>query len=154
MASPAFSAVPDEVLARVMWAHPRRCEVRALARRWRSVAGSRFALRRLAAPRSLRFCVDFEVDRCMSKDTYTAAFEAGGPEQALGGIEGTVAFLNWAPVYYRSAIGERRDVRHRLLQADACALWRLIAGLLAGPRGDLPPSGPPAGPGWGPPPEF
>jgi len=125
----ANGVLPDDVVLAMLLAHDSRCGVRAVARSWRSVVDSNFQVRHFEPPAGRRFSVDFEVDRSMCKDTYCARFDAAG-DVGSRSIEGTVAYLNWAPVYYRSARNERRDRRHALSERDTCALWRLIAGLL------------------------
>lgn len=127
----SFGGVPDEVLIRVLSAHDARTSTRTISQRWHAVVDCHFAARHFPSPLGRQFNVDFEVDRFMSKDTYCARFvPASKEEQEAGAVEGVVEFLNWAPVYYRSAKNERRNVRHTLGEDDSCAFWRLIARLI------------------------
>merc|ERR1711971_210849 len=93
----------------------RRCGTRTLSSRWRLIVDSHFSIRRYPVPKDRCFCVDFEVDRSYSKDTYCFRHDQG--------FQGTVGFLNWSPLYYRSNLGVIR--RDRLLEEDTLAVWRL-----------------------------
>jgi len=115
-----LSAMPTEVLVLTLSPLSRRCDVRALGRQWRQLVERCFDLTRFPAPQGGFFCIDFEIDRPMSKDTYCARFF-----DKDGRVEGFTTFLNWAPVYYRSASGESRGVRRRLNEEDSCMLWRM-----------------------------
>eukprot|EP00928_Gymnodinium_smaydae_P074127 TRINITY_DN57192_c0_g1_i1.p2 TRINITY_DN57192_c0_g1~~TRINITY_DN57192_c0_g1_i1.p2 ORF type:complete len:229 (-),score=29.78 TRINITY_DN57192_c0_g1_i1:1222-1842(-) len=129
-----FVTCPDDILYAVLAAHSSRAGARAVTRRWKQMADQQFLFRTVPPPIGRKFVVDFEIDRHMCKDMYCA--KVGGEHDAeaveTGGIvEGSVTFLNWAPSYYLSAPGQRRDVKHKLREEAACGLWRLLATMIA-----------------------
>mmetsp|Transcript_67564 Transcript_67564/g.197738 ORF Transcript_67564/g.197738 Transcript_67564/m.197738 type:complete len:209 (+) Transcript_67564:55-681(+) len=132
MASPqgvvelSLEMVPDEVLVNVFSAVTSRCENRAVARRCRDIIERHFQIQRFDPPEGKVFCIDFEIDRYMTKHLYCARF-GGATAGDVGGVAGAVTFCNWVPAYWRGSPRSQKDIRHRLSDSDACALWRLIA---------------------------
>merc|ERR1719203_1551556 len=70
------------------------------------------------------FTVDFEINRHMTKHLYCAHF-GGNSAGEEGGVAGAVTFANWVPAYYRRS-PNTQDIRHRIGERDACALWKLL----------------------------
>mmetsp|Transcript_2996 Transcript_2996/g.5265 ORF Transcript_2996/g.5265 Transcript_2996/m.5265 type:complete len:195 (-) Transcript_2996:37-621(-) len=120
-----LSSAPDEVIVSVLSACDGRCQLRALSMRWSSLINSCFKIRCFPSPSDRIFSLDFEIDRPMSKDVYCANFKGKTLDEGAY-MSGEVSFLNWAPVYYRSARNEHRNIRHRLCERDTCAMWRLL----------------------------
>jgi len=84
---------------------------------------SHFEIKHYTPPAGQVFNIDFEINSFMSKHLFCAQF--GGPFAGdAGGVAGAVNF-NWVPHNYRGKPG-CRDIRHRLNESDACALWRII----------------------------
>mmetsp|Transcript_25011 Transcript_25011/g.56726 ORF Transcript_25011/g.56726 Transcript_25011/m.56726 type:complete len:207 (-) Transcript_25011:72-692(-) len=121
----SLSVVPDEVLLTILQAHADRCHVRAVAQRCRRVVEDHFQIRRVQPPEGEIFCIDFEVDQYMTKHLYCAQF-GGASAGDAGGVAGRVTFINWVPAYWRGSSHGSRDIRHRLPESDACALWKLV----------------------------
>jgi len=129
--APSLDDLPQEVVLSVLQSLESRVAVRAVTRGWQSAVDAHFQVKRFRSPSGGSFCIDFEIDKdnSQSKDLYCAKFSRVGDDEN-GSVEGVVSFLNWAPVYYRGSKNQRRDLRHRLGDADACALWRNVAQLL------------------------
>jgi hypothetical protein len=125
----SLDELPQEVVLSVLQSLQSRVAVRAVTKGWQAAVDAHFEVKRLRSPSGGCFCIDFEIDQAMSKDLYCAKFSRVGDEEN-GSVEGVVSFLNWTPVYYRGSRNQRRDLRHRLGDEDACALWRLTAQLL------------------------
>lgn len=136
-------ALPDEVLVAVLRPHGRRCQGREVSQRWRRAVDGHFGVCRFPPPGGRKFCLDLEIDKGMSNDMFCAQFSGRGE---AGTWQGHVGYLNWCPVYYRSAPGAHRDVRHALGEADICGLWRRVARLLE--ERAVPRTSRPGGEGW------
>lgn len=123
----SIAAIPDEVLILVLEAHPSRCEVRAVARRCRDIVEGNFAIRKVEPPAGQAFCVDLEINGNMKKHLYCANF-GGNSAGEEGGVAGAVTFANWMPAYYRKPppATASREVRHRIGDEDAVALWKTL----------------------------
>mmetsp|Transcript_60107 Transcript_60107/g.127346 ORF Transcript_60107/g.127346 Transcript_60107/m.127346 type:complete len:225 (+) Transcript_60107:547-1221(+) len=124
--SSSLSALPDEVIISILEAYNERCQLRSVANQIRRLVDRNFQIRHFEPPRNQTFSIDFEINQPMTKHLYCAKF-GGSSAGDSGGVAGAVTFVNWIPAYYRSAPNAHRNVKHKLEERDACALWRYLA---------------------------